>query len=94
MLTSRQRYVIVLLLYDLEFEQDLLGFVDRACESILLKRGINLTTEETLDALAALHDSDVDLTTLLPQERHSDAALREFFAALEQSLRAATAKPD
>lgn len=94
MLTNPQRGLIAMLMYGLEYQEDLPRFVDTARDSILMKRGIDVTPEETLDALGALRSSDVDVSTLLPQDRYSDAELRQFFAALEDRLRTATAKPD
>jgi hypothetical protein len=93
MIDSQSRSVVVRIMYGLQFEKELLGLVDKVRDSILQGRGINVTAEETLAALSAVRRTDVDLATLLPQP-HSDAELREFFGALEASLRAATSKPD
>jgi hypothetical protein len=92
MIDSQSRSVVVRIMYGLQFEKELMGLVDRVRDSILQGRGINVTAEETLAALSAVRGTDVDLATLLPQS-HSDAELREFFGALEASLRAATSKP-
>jgi hypothetical protein len=93
MLTNPRRGLIAMIMYGIQFRKDLMSIVDTVRDSFLMKRGIDVIPEATLDALAALRHSDVDVSTLLPQP-HSDAELREFFVALERSLRAATAKPD
>ncbi|MBI3899002.1 MAG: hypothetical protein HY308_12005 [Gammaproteobacteria bacterium] len=79
------KFIIVGLEYLLQFQKQPMEYVDIMCDAIIQKRGMSFSVPETLAALSDVKKADVDIATLLPQP-HSEATLREFFAALEAKL--------
>jgi hypothetical protein len=77
--------VVVALEYILLFDKRLLDSVDTVADTIMQQRALPFSPQEVIDALAEARQSNIDLSTLHPQP-HSDAALREFFKALEVKL--------
>ena len=80
--------IIVGIEYLLQFKKNPMDWIEKMRDAVILKRGLSFEIEETLEAIHQASKSSVDLSKLLPQP-HSDRVLRDFFTALEESLRKA-----
>lgn len=78
--------LIVGIEYLLQFKKNPMDWVEKMRDAIIFKKGVSFDVEETLEAMREARESSLDLSKLLPQP-HSDRVLREFFAALGESLK-------
>lgn len=80
------KYIIVAFEYLLAYKENPMEYLEIMCDAILKKRGMDFEPEDVVYALEVANSSELDLSTLHPQP-HSDAILREFFLALEATLK-------
>jgi len=77
------------LLYPVIFDPDPSSSVDRILSMIVDRRALGATRAEYLESVRLALASDVQLSTLLPQD-HPEAVVRRYLAEVERRLTSAT----